>query len=125
MTIKRKDIKNLYEIINRLKDKQFEITLQYKLIKIKRAIQEEIEIYQEQMYKNCLEFFELDENNNPIISDNGGYKIKNGQMNECNRVLNQLENIDISIPDIYFSLDELQALNLTMGELELFMPFIK
>lgn len=125
MTIKRRDINNLYKTISALKDKKFDIKLQYKLIKIKKSIQEEMEIYQEQMFKNCYDFFELDENNNPIVSADGGYKIKSEQINECNKILNQLENMSIQIPDIYFSLDELQTLNLTMEELELFIPFIK
>jgi len=37
----------------------------------------------------------------------------------------EMNNRQITLPDIYFSLDELEPLGLTLGELELLEPFIK
>ena len=36
-----------------------------------------------------------------------------------------MNNRQFSLPDIYFSLEELEPLGLTFGELELLDPFIK
>ena len=125
MIIKRKDINGLNNLIMKLKDQKFDINLQYKIIKIKRSIKEEIEIYKEQIYQNCQDFFELDENGMPIVNETGGYKVKSEKIQECNQMVERLSNVDIQVPDIYFSLEELSTLGLTMEELEIFMPFIK
>ena len=37
----------------------------------------------------------------------------------------ELNGLEIQIPDIYFSLDELEPIGLTLGQLELLEPFIK
>lgn len=39
--------------------------------------------------------------------------------------MNKMTSLQIQIPDIYFSLDELTELDLTLGELMPLEPFIK
>ena len=125
MIVKRKDINQINQLLERLADKKFDIKLQYKLIKIKKAIQEESEIYQEQIFKNCSPYFEIGENGQPKVNPAGGLKIRDDSIQECNQILNELNNIDVQIPDIYLSIDELEPLDLTLGELEILMPFIQ
>lgn len=125
MLIKRSKVKDLNQIIDRLKHKKFDIKLQYKFIKIKKAIEEEEEIYREQIKLNCEQFFEKDSTNAPIVNADGAYKIKADKMNECYLVMQEMNNIDVQIPDIYFSLDELEILDLTLEELSILEVFIK
>lgn len=125
MLIKRSQINEIIKLINKLKEKKFNISTQYKLIKIEKSILDEQEIFQEQIQVNCSEFFERDENGNPLINDDGGYKIKKDKINECCALMNKMTSLQIQIPDIYFSLDELTELNLTLGELIPLEPFIK
>lgn len=125
MLIKRSQINEIIKLINKLKEKKFNISTQYKLIKIEKSILEEQEIFQEQIQVNCSEFFERDDNGNPLINDDGGYKIKKDKINECYRLMNKMTSLQIQIPDIYFSLDELTELDLTLGELMPLEPFIK
>lgn len=125
MLIKRSQINEIIKLINKLKEKKFNISTQYKLIKIEKFILEEQEIFQEQIQVNCSEFFERDENGNPLINDDGGYKIKKDKINECYTLMNRMTSLQIQIPDIYFSLDELTELDLTLGELVPLEPFIK
>lgn len=125
MLIKRSQINEIIKLINKLKEKKFNISTQYKLIKIEKSILDEQEIFQEQIQVNCSEFFERDENGNPLINDDGGYKIKKDKINECYALMNKMTSLQIQIPDIYFSLDELTELDLTLGELMPLEPFIK
>ena len=125
MLIKRSQINEIIKLINKLKEKKFNISSQYKLIKIEKSILEEQEIFQEQIQVNCSEFFERDANGNPLINDDGGYKIKKDKINECYALMNKMTSLQIQIPDIYFSLDELTELDLTLGELMPLEPFIK
>lgn len=125
MLVKRKNISKLEELINSLSKRKFNIKTQYKFIKIKKAIEQEEEIYQEQLKINCEPFFERDNEDNPILSSQGGYKIKAEKMNECYLLMNQMNNLEVQIPDIYFSLDELEELNLPLESLSILEPFIK
>lgn len=125
MLIKRQSIRQINSIIELLEQKKFDIKTQYKIIKIKKAIQEEEQIYQEQLKLNCEPFFEKDNNNKPIINKDGGFKIDPQKMNECYLLINQMNSLEVQIPDIYFTLEELEPLGLTLGELSLLEPFIK
>lgn len=125
MLIKRKDIRGFEDFYEKISSKKFDINTQYKLIKIHKAIKDEEEIYQEQLQINCEPYFEKDELGNPIINEHGGYKIQQEKMAECYFLMTQMNNLDVQIPDIYFTLDELEKLELTLEEMEILLPFIK
>ena len=74
---------------------------------------------------NCKPFFESDDKGNTIYSPDGGVKIKLDCIDKCNKVIAILNNCQVQVPDIYFSLDELKKLDLTLDELSAFEPFIK
>lgn len=125
MLIERKQISDILSTINKLKEKKFDIQTQYKMIKIEKAIRDEQEIFQEQIKVNCSDFFERNEKNEPIMNEDGGFKIKKDCITHCYNLMNQLMSLKVQIPDIYFSLDELTSLDLSLGELASLEPFIK
>lgn len=125
MLIKRKEIKDFNNLYEKISDKKVNINIQYKLIKIHKAIKDEEEIYQEQLQLNCQPYFEKDEEGNPIVNEKGGYKIISDKMAECYFVLNQMNELQVQLPDIYFTPEEIEELDLTIGEMEVFLPFIK
>lgn len=124
MLIKRKNISGILKTIKTVSDKKFDIKLQYKFIKIQKALDEELQIYQNQLFENCKEFFEKDENGQFNVSD-GGYAINPDKIQECEQVIRRIDEMEIQIPDIYLSLDELESLDLTYTELMVFECFIK
>lgn len=125
MLIKRDTIKDIENVIQLLSDKKFDIKTQYKFIKINKVLKQEEEIYNEQIRLNCQDFFERDENGNPLVNEDGGYKIKKDRIQECYLMIDKMNNLEIQIPDIYFTLDELESLNLTLNELLILEKFIK
>lgn len=125
MLIKRGEALALQKVFKDLKEKKFNINLQYKIIKLQKAIQAEEEIYTEQMEINCSQFFEKDEQGNTIVNEQGGVKIKPGFQQQCQQTLLALNNYKVQLPDILFTLDELEELDLSYGDLALFEPFIR
>lgn len=125
MLIKRGNINNILKVINNFKDRKFNMTTQYKFIKIKKALSEESEIYLNQLFDNCKDFFEIDEKGEYKAHGAGGYMIKVDKVSECNEVIFNLDNTMAQIPDIYFSFEELQELDLSFLELETLECFIK
>lgn len=90
MLLKRENALALTSIFEVLNSKKFNVRTQYKFIKIKKAIEEERIIYQEQISLNCQDFFEKDENGNIKMNNQGGFKIKEGKINECQEVIRQI-----------------------------------
>lgn len=123
MLIKRKLIFPMNILFESKSKLHFSIETQYKIIKLKKITQEELNLYNEQI-DSLSEYFELGENGKPIQNENG-IKIKDEYVSECSQKIFELDNSEVQLPDIYFSLDELEPLNLTLEELELLEPFIK
>lgn len=123
MLFSRSKLEQLYILLEQKGNLHFSVSTQYKLLKIKKILREEIEIYNEQI-TSLSNFFEKDDLGN-LIKNQNGFKIKDEYLEQCKIKINELNNSQISLPDIYFSLDELEPLSLTLNELELLEPFIK
>ena len=119
------EVKKLSQLLESIKDKVFDINTQYKFLKIAKIIKEEEELIQEQEFLLLKHYAEVDENGKFITSEDGGIKIKDGEIAEFGIKLMELKYRRVQLPDIYFSLDELEPLNLSLGQLELLIPLIK
>lgn len=118
-------LKELSKIIDKIKEKTFDINTQYKFIKISKVIREEEELINEQQFLLLKQYAEKNEDGQFIVNKDGGFKIREECVEECGLKIIEINNRQITLPDIYFSLDELEPLGLTLGELELLEPFIK
>ena len=125
MTIKSSTIQELEKIFSEINNKQFNIETHYKFIKIKKKLKEEIEIINNQIQILIDNYGEKDKNNNLVLTENGGIKIKAEALQECENKIKAINELNIQLPDIYFSLEELKPLNLSFYQLEILEPFIK
>lgn len=119
------NLNGLIALIARIKTKKFSIETQYKFIKLAKIMEEELAIVNEQKYLLLDNYAEKDEKGMFIMLDDGGVKIKEEYLEECSKKINELNSRQITIPDISFSLDELEPLELTLEELFILEPLIK
>lgn len=125
MLYQRNQLEGLYSIINQKLDKlSFSIQTQYKFLKLKKVVQEELQLYYNQL-AGLRQFVEVDEQGQPVVSEDGGIRIKEEDIENCTKLINEINRMEIQLPDIYFSLDELENLGLTLAELDKLSPFIK
>lgn len=114
-----------YLIINiKEKNNKCNINLKYKILKLESILKEEFEITSLLLNDLTLKYAELNENEQPIIKD-GGVKIIEEKALDLKKELAEFKNATIQIPEIYFSTDELEELDLSWNELSSLMPFIK
>lgn len=112
----------LYEGI---KDKKMPFKTAHKFSKLFRKVEEEIRFYQESFQKITEEYGEKDAEGNFIPQEDGkGIKMKEGSFTEANKKIIELNTLEIEIAGIDFSIDELESLDLTIGEINFLMPFI-
>lgn len=97
--------------------------LAYKLAKLSKAISEDINFYQEK-YIEYLEMFGERDENGDFVSNKGNIKIISGLEQECKEKFNELNSIEVEIPNIKFSLEELEQLNMTMKDMLVFDLFV-
>ena len=124
MLINRQNLKSLEETINNFYQKEFNIQTQYKLLQVLKAVKEEQKILNDQIASLMEQFGERDSNGDLIFIDNG-FKLIPEKAKECEKKYLELLEMKIQIPDIYFTLDELENLHLTLEQLSYFEPFIK
>lgn len=127
MIITRKQILQLGHFINKIKQENIKCNLntKYKILKIGQLINQEFEISTILLEDITLKYAELNENLQPKINDNGGILIKSDKIAELQKDIEDFQKMEIQISDFYFSIDELEELELSFEELEYFMPFIK
>ena len=118
MLIKRTNLLGIKQIVDKLKSKTFDINTQYKFLKIIKKIEEEINILQEQTQMIADKYGEQEKTT-------GYVKIKTEYLDECKKKLDEINNYEVQLPDIYFSLDELKDLELSLDDLSLLDKFIK
>lgn len=126
MLVKRQDtVKIVTAAKERLYNKRFNLQTQYKILKLVKAIEEEDEIMNQSVLKIANEYAEKDNNGEVVKTEDGGIKIDENKKAELALALNEMNTAQLQLPDIYFSLEEFDGLDLTLEELDAFMPFIK
>ena len=125
MLVKRKDAVKITAIKDKIKDKKFNLQTQYKILKLIKAIEEEDELMNQSVLKLANDFAERDNNGKVVKTEDGGIKIDENKKAELALALNEMNTTQLQLPDIYFNLEEFDRLDLTLEELDAFIPFIK
>lgn len=125
MLVERRTLIKVTEVIKKLYGNKFNITTQYKMLKLKKALEDDKSIYQELFFSNLGDFLEKNEDGSFKGNGTNGYVIKDECFGEVAGKIAEIMGMKIQVPDIYFSIDELEELGLTMEEFEAFMDFIK
>lgn len=116
-------ILNLPHVYETIFEKNLPFSLAYKLNKLAEAVNKELEFYRNSMTKLIDEYAEK-ENGQPVLLENGDIKIIPEKINECQRRINELQNVEITI-DVSFTPEELEPLEMSIKDLQNLMPFIK
>lgn len=122
MEITMQEVLELQPIYQIVKSKILPMKTSYKLAQLFKIIQEKFDFYQTQINLIITEYGEKDENGEYVQTENDGIKIKPDKIVECQEKVNELSSLKIEVPNITFTFEELEPLELT---LEQFMFLIK
>ena len=93
--------------------KSISAPLAYKIMKLMKNTQNDCDFYQEKFNAILTEYGEKDDNGQ-LIQENNGIKIQDGKMEECTSKVNELNNTEIELPKIKFTLEELKPYNFSV-----------
>lgn len=126
MQVKFTNITNFNTFYDAIKGAKLPIKTSYNLAKLARAIEEEVQFYREKFRELIFEYAELDENGSPIFLEGGeGVRLKTGSEEECGRKINELQNMEVELPDIKFSFDEFEGVELTLDQMQAALSFFE
>lgn len=125
MTIKMSEIINFSYFYNEVKSAKLSFKVLYRLSNLAKAIDEKTVFYHEKLQEILQEYGQFDENGNIIPTEDGnGVKVRPGTEVECVSKINELQNLDVELPDIKFDIDEFGDIELTMEVFNLITPFL-
>lgn len=99
--------------------------LAYKIMKFCKSVSVEEEFYNTRRNEIISEYAIKDENGQIIIGDDGNISIIPERINDANAALMELNNTDVDVPNIKFTLDELEHLELSVSDMFALDAFIE
>lgn len=97
----------------------------YKLSRLNDAISKEITFYQTQLREIVEEYCTKDEEGKYVPTEDGrGFRITVGKETECNTRMLELHQLEVELPDITFTIDEFDGVELRVQDLTGIMPFV-
>ena len=99
----------------------------YKLNKIKKAVEKEGEFYTEKFQEIVEKYAKHDEDGKLVFSEDGSQiLIKDGMVDECNKALEDLQDLEVEIDNCGLTLNDLgDDVECTPDELDALMPFME
>ena len=126
MKVRMYQVLDFETIYNKIKDIKMPIKTTYNFAKLAREINEEKLFYQQELQRIIDNFGERDENGNFVLTeDKSGVQIKKENLNECQKEIIALSNLEVEIKGINLNIDELENVELTLPEMEILMAFIE
>lgn len=125
MQVKMQDILGYLSFYEAAKNQKIPLKTAYKLAQLSKAIEGEINFYQEKLRAIIKEYGQLDEEGNAILTEEGnGVKLRAGVEDECYNAMTELQEIEVTLPDVKIAAEELENLQLTIVEMSYIMPFL-
>ena len=122
--MKLSEIEKLYTTLKQLNEKEMPIKISYKFSKIFSQISTDFEFYSKKIQEILFKYGEKDEEGNFIVKD-GMVPFQKDYADLAMKELDELNSIDITLPEYQFSLEELEPLSLTPAQVSSLTNFIK
>lgn len=125
MKITLQSILNYPQFYPLVSNAKLPIKTAYKLSRLNEAISKEISFYQTQLREIVGEYCIKDEEGKYVPTEDGqGFRIMAGKEAECNTRMSELHQLEVELPDITFTIDEFNGVELRVQDLTGIMPFI-
>ena len=124
-TVTMQNIIDFRETAQAFRAKSLPLQGAYNLMKISNALDKEMEFYSTKFQEILNTYGDKDENGNFKFSADGDQIIiKDGMVDECNEALGNLLNMEVTVDNLDFTIENLGEMNCTPEELEGLMPFL-
>ena len=116
---------NAVKIFNQVAQTKVSSRLAYKIVKLCKAAMVEEEFYNEKRNEIINEYAVRDDNGQIAVSDDGMIRIVEDKIAEAEKAMRELNEIEVEVPNIKFTLDELDELKLSVADMFALDAFIE
>lgn len=126
MTLKIYQLTDLPTFFDKVKAQKLPFKTSYHLTLLIQEVEKHINFYQEQFRNLLNEYGKKDENGNLIPTEDGqGIMLAEETMNEAYAKLAELRELEVTLPEVKFSVDDFANVELSPQEMVIIMPFIQ
>ena len=125
MTIKMYQVFRILNIYKEIKELKVPAKVAYKFNRLCAGLEGHCKFYDEQVNKIIQEYADREEDGTIKRTLDGGIQVKEGQTAAAHKELNDLDDLDVEAPEIYFTVEELDGLNLSIADFNYMLPFIE
>ena len=126
MQLKMQDILGFSVFYETVKSQKLSMKIAYRLAQLAKAIDGELQFYREKLQAIIQEYGEMDEEGKPVSTEDGnGIKLRPGTDMQCMAAMQELQMLDVTLPDIKFHLEDFGDIELSMTEMAAILPFIE
>ena len=115
----------ILDIYKRVKELKVPARVAYKFNKLCTDLESDSNFYQEQLTKVIEEYGEREEDGSFKRTPDNGVQIKEGLIEAAQKEIDALWILEVDVPDINFSLEEFDGLQLSIEDFNFMLPFIK
>lgn len=126
MTLKMYQIIDFPSFFGKIKSQKLPFKTSYHLTILAQEVEKHIGFYQEKFRELIMNYAKKDEEGNLVPSEDGsGVMLAEETMQEAYSKLAELRDLDVELPDIKISIDDLSEVELSIVEMNVILPFIK
>jgi hypothetical protein len=126
MILKIYQLTDLPTFFDKVKTQKLPFKTSYRLTLLIQEVEKHINFYQEQFRNLLNEYGKKDENGNLIPTEDGqGIMLAEETMNEAYAKLAELRELEVTLPEVKFSVDDFANVELSPQEMVIIMPFIQ
>ena len=125
MKITMEQVFKVLDIYRRVKGLKVQAKIAYKFNKLCSSLEKDADFYNEELNKIVQQYGEKEEDGSFKRTPDGGVQVKEGQIESAQKDINNLLALEVDVPDIDFTVDELDGLELSIEEFNSMLPFIK
>lgn len=112
-------------IYDRVRESKVPAKVAYKFNKLCLALNDDAEFYKTELNKIIQQYGEKHEDGTFVFLDEGSIKIKPEVYDDARKEIGNLDNLDVDAPDVKFTVDELDGLQLSIEDFNRMLPFIE
>ena len=126
MTLKMYQLNDFPTFFEKVKSQKLPFKTSYRLTLLSQEVQKHIDFYQEKFRETLFEYGKKDEGGNLMPTEDGqGILLIEETMNEAYQKLAELRDLDVELPNVKFSPDDFDKVELSPEEMLVIMPFIE
>lgn len=126
MQLKMQEILGFASFYDTVKSQRLSMKTAYKLTQLAKAIDGELQFYREKLQAIIQEYAVLDDNGQPVSTEDGaGVKLRPGTEAECYAAMYELQEVEVTLPDTKFHIEDFGDVELTTAEIGAVLPFIE